>query len=247
MNIDVSILKRIPQLDVKAQLVIEPLAPLSMVAYIPGAYYKTVQIPTKKMLCGIFENVLGWHFTSEVRKEIRKDMEESYKKQGCKDFKSFQEGSTYEPLLMEYFEIEGTPQVKFDSVCFYNDLWSRLHSRREHKSSFKKHISGCRNIDKNVALFLQYKLEELDKNKELKGKDKSNKETEIYASSECTFPLYYPTPTKREYIHLENGKYVFNMLIDNELLGMLEKRLETYNMAYLGNSEGWIDITLKHL
>lgn len=243
MNIDVSILRRIPQLDVKAQLVIEPLAPLSMVAYIPGAYYKTVQIPTKKMLCGIFENVLGWHFTLEVRKEIRKDMKESYKKQGREDVKSFQEGSTYEPLLMEYFEIEDTPQVKFDSVCFYNDLWSRLHSRID---SPERHIKGCRNFDKNVPLFL-HKLEELDKNKDLAKEEKKKYRKQICESEKYPFPFYYPIPTKREYIHLENGRYVFNVVFDNELLDVLEKRLETYNMAYLGNSEGWIDITLKRL
>lgn len=244
MNIDVSILKRIPQLDVKAQLVIEPLAPLSMVAYIPGAYYKTVQIPTKKMLCGVFENVLGWHFTSEVRKEIWKDMKKSYKKQGRDDFKSFQEGSTYEPLLMEYFEIEGTPQVKFDSVCFYNDLWSRLHSRID---SPERHMKGCRNFDKDINLFLQCKLDEIDKNKDMTKDKKKECKKELYDSKKCAFPFYYPIPTRREYIHLENGIYVFNVVFDNELLNVLEKRLEMYNMAYLGNSEGWIDITLKRL
>ena len=61
-NIDLSILKKLPELKTQAVLSIRPLAPLSMVSELPGSFYKTMKYPSKKMLCGLFENMLGWHF-----------------------------------------------------------------------------------------------------------------------------------------------------------------------------------------
>ena len=72
-NIDISILKEKPLLDMKVQLIIEPLAPLSMVAELPGSYYKSLMHPSKKMICGLFENILGWHFDINTRMAILKD------------------------------------------------------------------------------------------------------------------------------------------------------------------------------
>lgn len=56
-NIDLSILKKLPELQTQAVLVIRPLAPLSMVSELPGSFYKTMKYPSKKMLCGLFENM----------------------------------------------------------------------------------------------------------------------------------------------------------------------------------------------
>ena len=132
-NIDISILKEKPVKDVKAKLIIEPLAPLSMVSDLPGSYYKTLMFPTKKMICGLFENLLGWHFNLETRTKIIKDLQKIRKKQKLIiDYKSFIQGSTYMPLLLEYFEICGKPQIEsLISSCTYDDYWSRLYRRAD--------------------------------------------------------------------------------------------------------------------
>jgi CRISPR-associated protein Cas5 len=69
-SIDLSILKKIPDLSKEAILEIQPLAPLSMVSELPGSYYKTLKTPDKKMICGMFENILGWHIDLADRKLI---------------------------------------------------------------------------------------------------------------------------------------------------------------------------------
>ena len=80
-KIDLSILKKIPELNTKVILEIEPRAPLSMVSELPGSYYKTLKVPDKKMLCGLFENLLGWHIDLADRKEITKDLSKLREKQ----------------------------------------------------------------------------------------------------------------------------------------------------------------------
>lgn len=47
-NIDLSILKKLPEHNVQAVLEIIPLAPLSMVSELPGSFYKTMKYPSKK-------------------------------------------------------------------------------------------------------------------------------------------------------------------------------------------------------
>ena len=69
-NIDLSILKKLPELKTQAVLSIRPLAPLSMVSELPGSFYKTLKYPSKKMLCGLFENMLGWHFDNRLRVSV---------------------------------------------------------------------------------------------------------------------------------------------------------------------------------
>ena len=107
-NIDLSILRKLPELQTQAVLEIRPLAPLSMVGEMPGSFYKTMKYPSKKMLCGLFENMLGWHFDNKLRLEIFKDMTKVRKKQKIELKKEqLKHGSTYLPLLMEYFDISG--------------------------------------------------------------------------------------------------------------------------------------------
>ena len=112
-NIDLSILKKLPELQKQAVLTIRPLAPLSMVSELPGSFYKTMKYPSKKMLCGLFENMLGWHFDNKLRLEIFKHMVKIRKKQKIELKKEqFKQGSTYLPLLMEYFDISGNISLK---------------------------------------------------------------------------------------------------------------------------------------
>ena len=65
MSLDLSLLKELPELSANVTLEIRPLAPLSMVSEMPGSYYKSMKCPDKKMICGLFENILGWHYRAQ--------------------------------------------------------------------------------------------------------------------------------------------------------------------------------------
>lgn len=80
MNIDISLLFEETKLNMKTLITIQPLAPLSMVNSMPGSYYKTERIPTKFMLCGLFENTLGFHISHKDRKAIRKNLKQHFER-----------------------------------------------------------------------------------------------------------------------------------------------------------------------
>lgn len=234
-NIDITILKEIPNLTEKYDLIIEPLAPLSMVEDFPGSFYKALKSPSKKMICGLFENILGWHLGWQDRKQIMDDIKKIRKKQKVK-FESMQNGSTYIPLLMEYFEIEDKSIEHFKGVVFYKDLWHRLHSRPDAVN----HAKGTENIDYAI-IPLKRQLKRDSKN----NKKVDNKDLELFFKAHLSqYPLFYSTPTYREYINI-NGEYHYSLLLDRNLAVLLIKQLQKFNVGFLGNSEGWINIKFK--
>lgn len=233
-QLNLSILKKIPEPNLEAILEIEPLAPLSMVSELPGSYYKTLKSPDKKMICGLFENVLGWHIDLSDRKSILKEIIKIRKKQKL-EYSDGIKGSTYTPLLMEYFEIN----LKYiPSPLYYDDLWSKAFRRGD----ADVHPKGSSNLD--------YKLIPLKR--DLKRDDKKPKQIDnkdlfdFFKDNLQQFPLYYSTPTSREYIYL-NGKYEYKLIIDHELYDLIQEKIECENIGYLGTSEGWVNIKLRKL
>lgn len=239
MNIiDISILKEEPLRDIKSKLIIEPLAPLSMVSELPGSYYKSRKTPSKKMICGLIENVLGWHFSSSIRKSIIEQI-----KQYRNNVNDYEVGSTYKPLLMDYFEIEEPPFVKFDSICFYDDLWARNHSRKDSPS---EHYKRCRHTNPLIITEWNDYLDDIENNQELSNEEKKEKKKQINKKYIAKFPFFYPVlPSKREYVYMENGSYTYNATFDSKLYSVLRESLVHNNIAYLGNSEGWVNIKLE--
>lgn len=234
-KIDLTILKKIPYNTVKTEVIIEPLAPLSMVSDMPGSFYKTLKIPNKKMLCGLFENLLEWHIDWKDRKAIQKDVEKLRKKQKIA-YSNDVKGSTYIPLLMEYFDMVDQPTIDFSEVCFFNDLWKRCYRR----SDAIVHPNGTENMDHRY-IPNKWKLKRDEKNQE----KVDNQALEIFFKENVDFfPMYYTTPTVREYIHLY-GKYIIPMIMDEELFEMLYKIFDANNIGYLGNNEGWVNIKLS--
>jgi len=243
-RLDLKILEEDADLTVKAKLIIEPLAPLSMVSDLPGSFYKTLKSPSKKMLCGLFENLLGWHIDIADRKEIQKDLVKVRQK-GIKDkdekksiktqIEDHQHGSTYIPLLMEYFEIE---TVTVPSMIFYNDLWSKAYRRAD----ADVHPKGTINIS----------FELVPEKRDRKRDDKKPKQIaatellDIFKNNLGKFPIYYSTPTSREYLELKSASEII-LYLDSKLYELITFSLETNNCLYLGNSEGWINLTIEKL
>lgn len=244
-SINISILREIPKINKKVIVEIQPLAPLSMIAELPGSYYKSLKIPSKKMICGLFENLLGWQFDVRDRKNIIKDLIALRKKQSKKhtgvDFIDKTKGSTYSPLLMEYFEIENIQPV-FSKVVFYDDLWSKAFRRSDATGSTPTHAKGAMNIDQSL----------ISRKRELPRDSKNEKLVEnaalgkFYGENKDKFPFFYSTPTNREFIAME-GKYIMKLEVDSILLDLLLENISENNICYLGNSEGWVDLKLNIL
>lgn len=266
-KLNLEIVQKRPQLAVYAELLIEPLAPLSMISELPGSYYKTLKIPNKKMICGLLENIIGWHFDLPDRIKISKDIKLLHKqwaKQQEKQnsinepiipYTNYTKGSTYMPLLMDYFEIQNIKPV-FSKAVFYDDLWKRSYRRAD---SADIHMGGSSNLSyeiiakvhqlKNEINDLTKRIkEETDKERkkdlEKQKEERKEKKNLFFKNHLELFPLYYSTPTKREYIAME-GKYRVELALDTELYNKLKENIQMNNICYLGNSEGWVDLILK--
>lgn len=236
-KLDLMILKEIPQLTVKAELRIEPLAPLSMVSEMPGSFYKTLKQPSQKMICGLFENVLGWHISLKDRKNIQGEIKKIRKKKKI-DFFNFSKGSTYVPLLIEYFCLDGDTTVDFLEVTFFDDYWSRCYRRAD----AVVHPDGTMNIDYR-SIYKKWQLKRDDK--KIEQVDKKELEA-FFKNNLSSFPMYYTSPTIREYVDLR-GSFIIPLLMDVKLFDLLSKELQINNVGYLGNSEGWINLKLTKL
>lgn len=246
-DIDLTILKKTPEQNMKVILEIEPLAPLSMVSELPGSYYKTLKSPDKKILCGLFENILGWHIALSDRnviikdliKERQKGIKEIEKKRAIqKHIESFRSGSTYYPLLMEYFRIDLTVVPPY--LSHYDDLWSRAFRRTDSH----RHTFGTKHLDNDF----------IDKWNKIKAKialdikrnssEKNTLHDKLFKRYIGKFPMYYSTPTRREYTDY-GGNFQIKLSIDESLYVILKEKLKKENIGYLGSNEGWVNVTIK--
>jgi len=238
-NLDLSILEKVPEPNLKVILEIEPLAPLSMVSELPGSYYKTLKSPDKKMLCGLFENILGWHINLADRKAIIKELTTLRKKQAKKnpqlEFVDRTKGSTYSPLLMDYFDII-LPVIP--ATGFYDDLWSKAYRRAD----ADVHPKGTFNLDYRIIPLKRQQPRDKDKPQKIDNAALFD----FFKKNVDSYPLYYSTPTSREYVFVK-GKYQIQIAIDSDLYKMLCDRLTCENIGYLGSSEGWIDLKFEQL
>lgn len=233
-DIDISFLFENPTLNCKSNLFIEPLAPLSLVTSMPGAYYRSQREPSEFMIYGMLENLLGWHFTDVERNPIIKNLKSHYKKQYKLELDFAKTSVGYKPLLQHHFKIE--PLLLKPYCESYEDYWTQ-HLRDEDE----RHAKGTRNYDYNLEksvnnIYTSSKEERDGKWRRLFDKNKSGK-----------FPAYYQSPTKREFIKVK-GKYGYIVLINRNLLDILMESLkDLHNPLYLGTNEGWINLNIEKL
>jgi CRISPR-associated protein Cas5 len=231
-NISLKILETPPRLEKNANLIIEPLAPLSMVSDLPGSFYKSLTSPSKKMLCGLLENLLGWHIDIADRMAIQKELIKLRKKQKI-NYEKPQQGSTYIPLLIDYFEIE---LVTIPLKMHYNDLWSKAYRRAD----ADVHPKGTINISYELIKEKRERKRDEKKPMQIAGEELLN----IFKNNVGKFPLYYTTPTNREYVHFKQPIEI-TIKIDTSLIEIVKNEISVNNCLYLGNSEGWINLKIK--
>lgn len=235
-EVDLSILQKIPELDAKAKLTIEPLAPLSMVSDLPGSFYKALNSPNKKMLCGLFENLMGWHLDVADRSAIQKDLINLRKRQKL-NYDKPQNGSTYIPLLYEFFEIEMTT---VPPVNYYNDLWSKAYRRAD----TIKHLGGVRYMDGHFIKNWSSLKSKIEDDKGISSKEKNNQLDNRFKDHIGKFATYYSSPTSREYVDFQEPLEI-TIKTDKHLLDKIIKCVSNNNAMYLGNSEGWINLKIQ--
>ncbi len=256
----IDILQTKPNLSKIAKLIIQPLAPLSMVSEIPGTFYKVEDVPNKVKLCGLFENILGWHFDKKDRDKISKNLIDFHKKKlKIKEYKIGKSNSSYQPLLFDFFEIG---MIFKSKTINYNDLWKRSFNRMD----ADVHPKGTPNIDYNRLKQKGWVKEEesrqetikkeiksldskIDKEKiaELKEKIKKAPLLMFFEENKKAYPMYYTSPTLREYTDYQGKNIQIQLKIDESLFEKLIVALENCSTAYLGNSEGWVEIKLEEI
>lgn len=227
---DISLIFEEPKLSSEAILQILPLAPLSMVSDIPGTYYKTRDIPDKFKICGLFENVLGWHFDKNLRAELAKEQQKIITKRTKDKGYTFPVShSSYQPLLHSFFELG---VVRKNQSQRYNDLWKKAFARMD----ADVHPKGTPNLDYNI---LKLKYPHLNEGKPL---------FDFFKANAGSFPMYYTSPTLREYVtyqvFYDEYPIEIKLTIHASLLELLKDELSRTSSAYLGNSEGWVEINL---
>lgn len=234
MKTDISILFQKPDKDKQALLTIEPLAPLSIVSTLPGSYYKSLDKPTKANLCGVFENVMGWHIGMKERSKILKKMKQVYKKSfKITDFEVETSSVGYTSLLGHLFEIE-LPLIPA-IIARYDDYWTQ-----QLKHDDARHLKGTAN--------LSYQLikEKWNLKTDEKGKISDKTFTDFLKKNNPNFPMYYTSPTPREFIVLD-GNYQIRLSMSSRLFQSLEKSLQENNIGYLGTNEGWVNLSIKEI
>ncbi|UBM57207.1 type I-PGING CRISPR-associated protein Cas5p [Marinilongibacter aquaticus] len=234
MKPDLSMLFRKPKKNKQVILTIEPLAPLSIVSTLPGSYYKSLDKPTKANLCGMFENVLGWHIGPKDRSKILKEMKRVYKKSfKLTDFEVVSSAVGYTSLLGHLFDTE-LPLVP-SIIARYDDLWTQ-----QLKHDDARHIKGTANLSYHLI------KEKLKLPTDDKGKVSDKDYGDFLKGNYSKFPMYYTSPTPREFIVFD-GNYQIKLSISSHLLEGLEQSLQENNLAYLGTNEGWVDLSFKEI
>ena len=229
MQADISFLFQNPELSQQAVLEIEPLAPLSIVSTLPGSYYKSQNGPTKYNLCGMLENVLGWHIGEKERKAVLKKMEKVYKKQfQTNPIKKESSAVGYLPLINHLFEID-LPVIP-PILNRYDDYW-----KQQMKATDNRHVKGTPNM--SWQLFEERRKIKSGDNKGLDNLLKNNP---------GQFPMYYTSPTPREFIVVD-GKYTYKLSMSPFLFSSLLDAVEENNIAYLGTNEGWVHLNINAL
>lgn len=253
MTHDLSFLLDPPDLTARAVLTVEALAPLSMVAELPGHYFRSQPAPTDAMLLGLFENALGWHFDDATRRDalktLAKEAKKRHRKGPWKDHpwlsgKAEGPASGYLPLLAHHVVFETTRILP--PVMTYDDCWSQ----NLHDTDSSRFFGGSRHYDAGLEPTINR-----SKQGHVSFKQAADHETipldqvgaapdgsKLHFKSIRTgFPHYYATPKQREYV-VPTGPYRFGVRTTPALAAHLARALDAPAAPlYLGSSDGWVD------
>jgi CRISPR-associated protein Cas5 len=227
-----------PEPTIKASLFIEPLAALSLVTSMPGAYYRSQREPSEFMIYGMLENLLGWHFTDNERDPIIRALKKYYKKayKTDKDLVNIDFNKTgvgFKPLLQHHLKIEKL--LLKPHVESFDDYWTQ-----HLKDVDQRHAKGTRNYDHRIE-------NEANDIYAMNKEKRDNAWKELFEKKTGLFPSYYQAPTMREFI-IVSGKFGYPILANESVLNLLINAVNNLESPlYLGTNEGWIDLKIEKL
>ncbi len=238
---NISLLSEMPIFNKISILTVDALAPLSMVAKMPGKYYRSQSSPTNEMLYGLLENALGWHFSEKDRNEIIKNLQ---KKHGRTAEAS---GVGFKSVLQFHLRFSLGLTAVPDAVLRYDDYWSQ-HLRtegleffggsREHDARLIPLVNAV--AEKRVSVTDSSGIRDEDAFSTFQTGDKIN-----LSVVRPFFPRYYVTPTPREYI-VPSAAYQFRVETSEAIASMLDAAFEDPAAPlYLGSNDGWVEATWR--
>ncbi len=203
-------------------LKIQPLAPLSMVVSTPGSFYRSNDCPSHEMIYGMLENILGWHYSVEIRKAYIKDLRKKLKKEKSELIES-KSLSGYIPVVQNYVKLKRLFVKPYSTP--YIDLWTQ-----HLKHNDKRHFDGVRNYDHRLT-------------REINLAEDTEKE-QVLKSNIGHFPNYYQSPKRREFVKVE-GEYMYEIELKEDFKEVLKEGIEDpVSIPFLGTSEGWVHVEL---
>lgn len=218
MRLPLDVLEPKPDFSTRALLIVDALSPLSMVAKMPGKYYRSQPEPTDIMLLGLLENALGWHIAGDKRGQQRyRLLQKLAQKHGTMAEKS---GVDYGSLLQWHvrFAVKHIP-----ALMHYDDLWTQHLKHRD-----DRHVNGSRNHDFRAIGLL---------NEAEASGEKIDPSSVIHF-----FPQYYASPTPREYV-VPDGPYKYAVETSPQLARLLQEALDDPAAPlYLGSNDGWVEV-----
>ena len=234
-QLDLDLVMQPPDFSIKAVLTIDALAPLSMVASMPGKYYRSQAAPSDEMLYGLLENALGWHIGESARADIIKRLP---RQQGEAARAS---GVGYSSLLQFHLHFAAVREIP--SVLRFDDLWSQ-HLKG---NAF---VGGSREYDHRAIPLMDAKASGRVRIEEKGGFRKEAEALTDFAEDDHIhisvlrpyFPQYYVSPTQREYV-APLGPYRFLAMTSAEIAESIGQAIaEPAAPLYLGTSDGWVDV-----
>jgi CRISPR-associated protein Cas5 len=259
-QIDLRFFTEPPELTITAMLQIDALAPLSMVAAQPGAYYRSQPAPTDFMLYGLLENALGWHLSDTPRKQVMDDLKKLAKKAAKKN-KTWDESSwiVAKPVgspeigfvsLLQYHVLFEGPHV-FPAVDTFDDLWSQ--QLRDTGRSF---FGGSRHYDASLSsLMTRQRRGEVEFGDRAEHESLTDEALQQapegakiqYKSVRSRFPHYYVSPTVREYV-IPKSPYLFRLRTTPVVSALLKNAFnDPAAPLYVGSNDGWVDVKYEEL
>ena len=241
-----------PERSVRADLVVEALAPLSLVSAQPGSYYQGAPAPSDAMLLGLLENALGWHLGPADRKAAIKSLRKQAKKVHRKTEWAGSPWLTDDPtgsdsgfvsLLGHHLAFDGLREIP--PVLGYDDLWARQAHRsddfwggsRRYDARLEDVVTKLRAGD--VKLTSKGKATHADLESVERGVEAG--ETVFQTALKPRFPYYYTSPTRRGYV-VPLGAYRFGASTTPAVSDLIGEALaDPAAPLYLGSNDGWVD------
>ncbi len=248
MSLDLTTLAEPPDFSTVAILTIHALAPLSMVARMPGKYFRSQPIPTDDMLYGLLENALGWHIAEIERSKLVESLQKRHQT------KAKQSGARFSSLLQYHLRF-GIPMLPpLPTMMHYDDYWSQhlqgprfptgsreygyqaipIKNEMAHTASLPNSAPDTEKIkvnDRKEALRSSNLISEFQKGQTI--------HLDVLVPF---FPRYYISPTPREYV-VPNGPYKYRVETSAELAKQIATAInDPAAPLYLGSNDGWVEV-----